>query len=159
MVHVQAWGRYNLKNDCCKRLSSDVVNTELVQLDIHHPMLCGLDQRDFRTRLLQQCATKLKSRYLPKPSRVFEDNLNVTTISRTTCVSFAALELGLVLQPRLLTANTIFTAKSVCKSSTQHDTLKVAPASTEGYLSSQKTTERCTITTNVHIAAAILQSF
>lgn len=138
MVHVRAWGRYNLKNYCCKRLPSDVANTELVQLDIHHPMLCGLDERDFRTRLLQQCAAKLKSHYLPKPSPVFEDNLDVTTVSRTTCASFAALELGLVLQPRLLTANTIFMAKSVRKSSIQHNTLKVAPASMEGYLSSQK---------------------
>ena len=77
------------------------------------------------------------SRLFGSPSPAEYLTVNVTTVSRTTCLSFAVPELGLVLQPLLLTANKFLWQNPYTKTAL-NTVLKVAPALVEVYLSSQK---------------------
>lgn len=98
---------------------------------------------------------KLTSLYQPKPSQVFKkkNHWTVTTVSRTTWLSFA----GLVPQPPSNCQDNIY--GKICTQKqrwTQHSESSI---SLSGGVSVQsKNTDRCTITISVYISTAILLS-
>lgn len=97
--------------------------------------LCGLDRRDFRTRLLPQYPGQARVSVLALAQSHTRRQLKCHHHQQNYLSELCCAGAG---SPATLTANTIFMTRSAHKSSAEHCTLKKAPALVVGYLSSQK---------------------